>query len=113
MILLTDRESYNLLAVKLDTVFAIWPSQLGKETPSLKWIPTHLERGGGRWGRREGERKGKDGETEGGREKREGRRNRGREGRREREQVKIISHITSNKTYKTGCLSAELLQCTH
>ena len=62
MILLTDRESYNLLAVKLDTVLAIWPSQLGKETPSLKWIPTHLERerggggGGERWGWREGEK---------------------------------------------------------
>ena len=62
MILLTDRESYNLLAVKLDTVLAIWPSQLGKETPSLKWIPTHLERDreGGEGGRgggwREGER---------------------------------------------------------
>ena len=68
MILLTDRESYNLLAVKLDTVLAIWPSQLGKETPSLKWIPTHLdrdierERGGMGGG---GERKGKDGGTEG------------------------------------------------
>ena len=58
MILLTDRESYNLLAVKLDTVLAIWPSQLGKETPSFKWIPTHLDRDreGERWGRREGER---------------------------------------------------------
>ena len=44
MILLTNRESYNLLAVKLDKVLAIWPSQLGKETTSLKWIPTHLER---------------------------------------------------------------------
>ena len=58
MILLTDRESYNLLAVKLDTVLAIWPSQLGKETTSLKWIPTHLERDreGERWGWREGEK---------------------------------------------------------
>ena len=68
MILLTDRESYNLLAVKLDTVLAIWPSQLGKETPSLKWIPRHLERDreGERWGEEGGgERKGKDGGTEG------------------------------------------------
>ena len=73
MILLTDRESYNLLAVKLDTVLAIWPSQLGKETTSLKWIPTHLERDreGERWGRREGERKGKDGGTEEGGKERE------------------------------------------
>ena len=93
MILLTDRESYDLLAVKLDTVLAIWPSQLGKETPSLKWIPTHLQRGE-RWGRRERERerKGKNGGTEG-----------GREGERASRTI-IISHITSNKTYKTGCL---------
>ena len=71
MILLTDRESYNLLA--LDTVLAIWPSQLGKETPSLKWIPTHLDRDreGERWGRREGEReKGRtEGQREGGKER--------------------------------------------
>ena len=78
MILLTDRESYNLLAVKLDTVLAIWPSQLGKETPSLKWIPAHLERD------REGERWGMEG---GGGERREGRRNRGTEGGKERERA--------------------------
>ena len=87
MILLSDKEGYNLLA--LDTVLAIWPSQLGKETTSLKWIPTHLERD------REGERE--KGRTE---EQREG----GREG--ERASKTII--ISSNKTYKTGCLSAEL-----
>ena len=93
MILLTDRESYNLLAVKLDTVLAIWPSQLGKETPSLKWIPAHLYRD------REGERR--EGEREKGRT--EEQRDKGREGERASKTI-IISHITSNKTYKTGCL---------
>ena len=98
MILLTDRESYNLLAVKLDTVLAIWPSQLGKETPSLKWISTHLERDreGERWGRREGEReKGRSEEQ----------RDRGQEG----ERASKTSHITSNKTYKTGLTLCRLV----
>ena len=87
MILLTDRESYNLLAVKLDTVLAIWLSQLGKETPSLKWIPTHLER----------DREGGEVGTEGGGERKG--RNRGTEGGKERERVNnnnITHHIKQN-----------------
>ena len=106
MILLTDRKSYNLLAVKLDTVLAIWPSQLGKETPSLKWIPTHLER----------DRKGGEVGTEGEREREKGRteeqRDRGWEGERASKD-NITHHIKQNIQDWVSIYQQNFYKCTH